>query len=203
LYDQKQGYVLTSSITPKFAPQMPKEFTVALSHRSNSTISAQAAPLYYSFGILEYLSRQPGYLSQFYSIYKYSRVTAVHFDLEVVGLGAGPSEFIMGVIPFSDFGAITIPDLLEKPGSIRKLVSAAGGMDRIRMRKTCVAEEWIGNPYLTKDYWISSTQAASTTPLDTLEPIMALIFNPLTVSTGAFWEMRTTYHIQFFDLATV
>ncbi len=76
-------------------------------------------------------------------------------------------------------------------------------MDRVTIRKGFDPAHWIGNPYQTKDYWITATQAATTVPLDNNEPVIVVL--PASAIGGTLsyhLNVRTKYHIQFFDLTT-
>lgn len=180
---------------------LPKEFSVALVDRFQTNTSA-VSDLQYSFGLLEYLNRVPTYLSELYTIYRYSRVTWVDFEVTLVNTGSAPIDLIVGVIPQVDTTAVTPAILEQKPGSVRKLVSIAGGMDRVTIRKSCDPAEWLGNPYQTKDYWVTATQAASTTPLDVNEPVFLVIPSQPTTAMSYVLNVRTTYHVQLFDIRT-
>jgi hypothetical protein len=183
---------------------MPLEFSVALRARDVLTVSASAILNSLVFSPIEYLGRTPQYMDELYAIYRYSRVTAITINAIVTNLGTAPVEVAIATMPYNDISSITLEKVIERPGSVRRLVSKSGGMDRATLTKTVIAEQAFGNPYLDRDFWIDSSQAASTTPLDSREPV-TLVSAQSIDGTGAsvIVEVRTTYHVQFFDLRSV
>ncbi len=65
--------------------------------------------------------------------------------------------------------------------------------------------EYLGNPVYDKQYWISAAQSILTTPQDTLAPVIYIGVAALDGASAYSCEhsIRVTYHLQFFDLATV
>lgn len=108
------------------------------------------------------------------------------------------------VLPYSDGVSPSTTQVGEKPGVVRKIVSAKGGMDKGVLQKTCVAQDWFGNNYFTKDYWINHAQSSSTSPLDDDEPCFVFQVTPVIPGQTIAWALTTriTYHLQYFDLRT-
>jgi hypothetical protein len=180
---------------------MPKEFSVSLVNRQNLTIAAPiAVPTRNFFGLLEYLGKRPLYCQQFYAMYKYSRVLSVNYHFELTNLTTNPFEVAFAIIPLSDGGTISLEQVIEKPGSVRRVVSGIGGMDRATLQKFAVAQDWMGNPYNTRDYWINEAQSSSGTPLDSDEPGGVLMIQALTGTLSYTLVTKITYNIQYFDL---
>ncbi len=201
-WTDNRGYSLSSHYSPAFARPFPKEFSVALTDRTVQSLALGVLNTLV-YGVVEYLGRDPMYRSQFYNMYKYSRITAVTVQATLINTSDTPAEMVMAVLPFQDLTGLTLDKLVEKQGSIRKIISPKGGIDKASLSKTAVAEKEFGNPYLDRDFWIDSSQAASIVPLDTREPILALGIQALTSSGTAWVEVKTTYHIQFFDPVAV
>jgi len=106
-------------------------------------------------GLLEYFNRVPQYANEFYTIYRFSRVTAVKYHFEVVNRGEEPIEIQGCVLPYQDAVSPSTTQVGEKPGVVRKIVSGRGGMDRAQITKSCVAQDWFGNNYFTRDFWVT------------------------------------------------
>lgn len=186
---------------------MPKEFSVALVDRQQialNAIPAGSATGYQNiYGLIEFLNKRPLYSNEFYSLYKFARVTAVSYHFEVVNTGTVPIEVMFTVCPYVDANVPpTVTQIGEKPGVVRHIISSAGGMDRRSISKTCKAEDWFGNPYFTRDYWVNAAQSVAVTPLDVEEPVgLFCVANlSLALPASATIVSKTTYHVQFFDL---
>jgi hypothetical protein len=201
LQTAKPGYSYLVNNGPSRSPPMPKELSVALVNRQNLSVSVPVAgPTRNIFGLLEYLGKRPLYLREFYTMYKFSRVLSVDYHFELINLTAVPFEVGFAILPTSDAGTISLEQVIEKPGSVRRAVSAIGGMDRITLQKRAVAQDWMGNPYNTRDYWVTEAQSASGTPLDADEPAGVLVIQGLTGTVAYSLVTKITYHVQFFDL---
>lgn len=117
---------------------MPKEFSVSLYYRQQ--INFTTGELFRQvYGVLEYLRHVPQYGPELYQLYKYSRLTMVKYDFEIVNLGRTPLEILSGVLPFDEANAASVTQISEKPGTVRKLVSGQGGMDRAKITKKAIA----------------------------------------------------------------
>jgi hypothetical protein len=78
-----------------------------------------------------------------------------------------------------------------------------GGQDRVHWSKLYAVDDWIGNAPYNK-YWMTSTQAQSSTPIDVNEPIISIVIQPTQATTwSADLTVKLLYHVQFFDLLTV
>lgn len=54
-----------------------------------------------------------------------------------------PLEVMGGILPFDEASGVSVAQLGEKSGTVRKLVSGAGGMDRASITKTCCAQNLV------------------------------------------------------------
>jgi hypothetical protein len=127
---------------------------------------------------------------------------AVTARFTVVNATATP--LLMAIAPFAseDITATTDPQFVqERQRSVSKVVSGSGGIDQGVLTKTYFAFDEIGQPVYDEKYWIDSTQAASTTPVDTKTPIVALSLSSLI--TGVSWSatanVKYIYHIEWFS----
>ena len=155
-----------STIPLAIPPTMPKEFSVSLIARTISSGTDQSTTAITRLGLIEFLGNRPLYLNELYAMYKYCRVTSAHYRFEIVNLGSASIQVAAGVVADSDFSTLSVSKIIEKPQSIQKIVSAKGGVDRAVMQARYNPQQWVGNPYYTKDYWINQTQSSSSTPLD-------------------------------------
>lgn len=190
-------------IGPIRAKPMPAEFSVALVNTDYDAFGPGASFVSRKFGIVEFLAYRPLYCLELYQIYKYARITAIEVELRVCNQSlTGPIVAALGMCANSDHASLTPDRAWETPGTVRRFLSVQGGMDRGSLRKTFVGQDAYGQPYLDQKYWIDVSQSASTTPVDTNEPVAYFI---LSDSTGVSRlqctvEWKITYHIQFFNL---
>jgi len=185
------------------AKRIPNELSVSLVNTDYDTFGVQASFVTRKFGIVEFLSYRPLYCLELYQIYKYARITAVQIELRVVNQStSSPLMVALGFCPNADHSALTSDRAWETPGTVRRLMSVQGGMDRGVLKKTFVGQNCFGQPYLDQKYWIDVTQSASTSPVDVLEPVAYYIASSATGGAvpPCTIEWKTTYHIQFFDL---
>jgi len=157
------------------------------------------------FGLVEFLAYRPLYCLEFYAMYKYARITAVTLEVKVVNRSStSPLIFAIGTAPYSEIATLSPDRFWEKSTTQRKQLSVLGGLDKGVLRKTFVAQDIMGQPYLDQKYWIDVTQSASTSPVDVNEPVLAYCLSDFTGTTGAvaYVNWKITYHIQFFDLKT-
>lgn len=207
-YNQKPAgmYSYKPAIGPTRALPMPRELSVALDNTDYMAFNPSSPSYVFQiFGMTEFLSYRPLYLLELYQIYKYARVTAVTFEFRVTNQSTTlPVMMAIGTSAYSDASGMTPDRFWERTTTIRKQVSVQGGLDRGVLRKTFVPQDILGQPYLDQKFWIDVSQSASTTPVDTNEPVILYCVSGLNGSGfGACtfnWKIR--YHIQMFDLRT-
>jgi hypothetical protein len=184
------------------APKLPAEFSVSLVNTDYDSL-AVASFATRRFGIVEFLSYRPLYCLELYQIYKYARVTAVTIELKVVNTSTTiPIVVALGQCPYADSAGLTPDRAWETPGTKRQVVSVQGGLDRATVRRTFVAQDCYGQPYLDQKYWIDVSQSASASPIDQNEPIAYYVISDMAGSgpIACKVDFKTTFHIQFFDL---
>lgn len=204
-YHQKAvgGYSFKPNIGPVRARRIPNEFSVALVNTDYDAFPPSGSYVSRKFGIVEFLSYRPLYCLELYQIYKYARITAVDIELRVVNQSTNtPLIAALGMCPNSDAAGLVPDRAWETPGTVRKLMSVQGGIDKCVLRKTFVGQDAYGQPYLDQKFWIDASQSASTTPVDANEPVgfYMLSSNTGTGPGACTVEFKLTYHIQFFDL---
>jgi hypothetical protein len=110
----------------------------------------------------------------------------------------------LGFTAFADSGSITPDRFWEHPTTIRKNISVQGGLDRVVLRKTFNPQQCYGQPYLDQKFWVDVSQSASTTPIDSNEPVVQYMLSGLDGGNmgTCYIDWKIKYHIQFFDLRT-
>jgi hypothetical protein len=178
---------------------MPTELSVALK-MADETTQILAAPGNLTYGILEFFALRPLYSAQLYQLYRYCKITAVDVNVQLVNTGASTVEVAIGYVPQLEASTATYVRLAEKTGSLRKIISAKGGLDRVTFTRRYGVEALLGEPVLSK-YWMTNSQSLSITPLDVNEPVLSIAYRNVDGSTSNMsTTVRITYHCQFFSL---
>jgi len=193
----------TTRVGPVLAPKMPREFSISSNNFVITPYSSVTGVQTQIIGLCEYLDNTPDYVSQLYSLYKYSRVTAVQIHATIVNLtGSTTLETAMGIIPYNE-NPVSPSATVSTRAAIYRTTSSMGGQDRSTLSKTYIVDDWIGNLSASK-YWITSSQAASSTPIDVIEPAIKIVSTSTPATTwSAVLTIRIVYHVQMFDLIEV
>ncbi len=188
----------------RYAP-LNDTFTVSLKNQDYFGGATElTSELFQILGVVEFLGYRPLYALQLYEIYKYCRIMRVDVRAECINTGTVGIQFAVGHIAYSDASGLTFDRFIEKPATTKKLVSPKGGMDRAVITKSLNSTMMLGS-VLDSKYWINVTQSASTTPIDTNEPVLVLgidNYQSSSVPYAAQVNFTLTYHLQFFDLRT-
>jgi hypothetical protein len=182
-------------------PKFPTHLALQLNGAGSAQLSGIAGPAYYSFGIMEFLAGAPQWITQMYDIYRYAVVTGIEIEAEFVNLSTTAiTQLAVGTAPYVDL-PLSFDSFLQLPGTTRKVQSIAAGTSRSTITKRFSAFAEMAAPYFNKDYWVTSTQAASPTPIDTSFPVGLIgVAGPTGADfvTGSL-QWRVKYHCVFFD----
>lgn len=133
-------------------------------------------------------------------MYKYMRVKGVEVELTCVNTSANPVRVVLATLPHQDVSVAGMTTLIEQPGSMSRLLSSTGGMDRVVFKKFFDCLNLVGS-YGGDHFWIDVTRATSTTPVDVREPVIVVGAAPIvSVNWNVSVLARVTYHVEFFDL---
>lgn len=153
-----------------------------------------------TFGLLEFLSSVPGYTARLYDMYKWCKILSVEARYNIANTSSNPVQFVAAVIPNNSTVGLTIDRAAEIAGSTVRLVSPQGGLDKVEITKQYNTQTMVGSRTAEK-YWINLAQASSGTPIETEEPVMFLMAQPLiSVNWSSQVIVDITYHCEFFDL---
>lgn len=153
-----------------------------------------------TFGLLEFLSSVPGYTNAMYDFYKWCKILSTEVRFNIANTSTNPVQFVAAVLPNNSTLGMTIDRAAEIAGSTVRLLSAQGGLDKVEITKSYNTQAMVGSKVAEK-YWINKAQASSSTPLETEEPVMFLMAQPLiSVNWTTQVVVDITYHVEFFDL---
>jgi hypothetical protein len=183
------------------APPLPRNFRVALrSRQSLGPSGSTGVPSLATFGLLEFLSSVPGYTNDLYDIYKWCKILSTEVTYNIVSTTSNPVQVVCAVLPNNTTLGMTIDRAAEIPGSVVKMLSPQGGLDKVEITRKYNTQTMVGSRVAEK-YWINKVQAASSTPLEAEEPVMFLMAQPLiSVNWSTQLIVDITYHCEFFDL---
>jgi len=165
--------------------------------------TTQAAVL---FPLLEYNARLPFYASQLYQIYRFSRITAIHVQMEVVNTSStAPLTAVMCCLPLVRANAITDPrGMADVPNALCKQVGLSTGMSRVVLNKTYVSQKELGQSILSgSEFYQTYSEALSAASQNDFPAIYCGV---IASQTGANWtgimKYVITYHVEFSDMKT-
>jgi hypothetical protein len=185
--------------------KQPEIYKISLTARTYDTASSAGSPVWNRYGLLEPTGLIPQYMAALYQIYRKARIVNSVISIKLINTGSEPIELVVGTMPFDWVsGSPTIAELVGKVGTKRQVVSIAGGMDRCAITKSVSSKSLLGHEYMLADFDFSYSQAISSTPIDSQEPVWYVACTALNSSTPVSYriELVVTSDIEFFDLYT-
>jgi hypothetical protein len=180
---------------------------VRLRARDYETGTAVTPPVYIrQYGILEPLNKDPTFQTQLFDLYRKARIHGSSIKIELINTGSEPIELVLTTLPYNWTAATpTLAEMVEKSGAKRVIVSGAGGMDRATVSKTVSARQILGHDYASVRYDFDITQANSTTPILSDEPVWMVGVSSLNSMTSVSYrlEVIVEYDYEFYDQDSV
>jgi len=193
-----QQYNLSTRSSPVYAPPFPTEFSVALRSNTVSTVAASSATRRYNVALLEYVSYDPLNLVQFYTMYEFSKITAIEVHYEISNYGTTPIVCTSAVVPWSQFATVAPTALATVAKAKNKIIGGLVG--KVSLRQKFPAEHYLGNVAQSSQYWIDSAQSNSLTPVSVEEPTHLLTIEATPGNNMSYTISATViFHIQFFQ----
>jgi hypothetical protein len=153
-----------------------------------------------SVGLLEPLGRSPTYMTNYYDMYKYMRIKSVVITLSICNTTTSPLTAVVSTLPFADVGVTSFSQIAEQPQAQLKLLSSAGGLDKVEFRRQYDCLNLVGS-YGGDHFWITQAQSVLTSPVDSREPVFVCAAGPTAaVNWSASAQVYVEYHVEFFDL---
>lgn len=192
-------------IRPAFTlyPNIPSKMKVNLRARTYETASAAISPLYFRYGLFEFLGRTGNYSDSLFGLYKYAIIYGGRIRLRAVNTGSEPLILAVAPLPYGWVGSTpTVGELLDNPRCVRATIGSNSGMDKVEIVNTATAKQLLGSDLAALRYQQDQAQASSSTPVFNEEPCWTAVctsFNGL--STVSFRiEVEIEYNVQFFNL---
>ena len=114
-------------------PKIPQSMNLCLRGRTYETATATASPLWFRYGLLEFLNLGGSYVDTFLNggLYKYAVVHAARITLKAVNVGSEPLILACAPLPYSWVtGSPTLAEILDQPSCIRATVGSSSGQDK-------------------------------------------------------------------------
>ena len=176
---------------------------VAIRGRTYETGASASAPLYLTYGLVEFLNRGGNYTDTLFGLYKYAKVHSSQITLRLVNMGSEPLILACAPLPANwNVGSPTLGEILDVPRCVRKNTGGNGGVDKVQIVNSAFAKDILGAEYQTSRYQMDSTQAASTTPLVATEPAWNVVISSFNASTAISFrlEVEFEWEVDFYDL---
>lgn len=186
-------------------PKIPQSMNLCLRGRTYETATATASPLWFRYGLLEFLNLGGSYVDTFLNggLYKFAVVHAARIHLKAVNVGSEPLILACAPLPYSWLsGSPTLAEILDQPSCVRTTVGSSSGQDKGLVVNASTARKVLGKDYQLAKYQMDITQATTTTPISSAEPVWTVAvssFNGLTAVSFRM-EVEIDWNVEFYNL---
>ena len=186
-------------------PKIPQTMSLCLRGRTYETASTTASPLWFRYGLLEFLNLGGSYVDTFLNggLYKNAVVHAARIHLKAVNVGSEPLILACAPLPYSWVsGSPTLAEILDQPSCVRTTVGSSSGQDKGLVVNASTARKVLGKEYQLAKYQMDITQATTTTPISNAEPVWTVAvssFNGLTAVSFRM-EVEIDWNVEFYNL---
>lgn len=185
---------------------LPQAMKLRIRARTYETATSTASPVYYRYGLVEFLGLSGSYSDSLYGLYKYARIHACKITVRAVNVGSEPAILAVAPLPHDwTMGSPTVAEILDLPKCKRTTLSSYTGMDRAEISSYSTVAEVLGDEWQVARYNMDVTQAISSTPLVANEPAWTVLFTSFNATTSVSYrlEIELEFDVKFFDLSSV
>ena len=199
----RKAGAIAKSFTPY--PKIPPSMNLCLRGRTYETATTTASPLWFRYGLIEFLNLGGSYVDTFLNggLYKYAVVHASRITLKAVNVGSEPLILACAPLPYSWVsGSPTVAEILDQPSCIRTTIGSSSGQDKGVVVNSASARKVLGKDYQLTKYQMDITQATTTTPISATEPAWVAAvssFNGLTAVSFRM-EVEIDWNVEFYNL---
>lgn len=176
---------------------------VLIRGRTYETATSSASPLYFRYGLVEFLSRGGNYTDSLFGLYKFAKVHSAKITARLVNVASEPLILAVAPLPFDWVGSTpTLGEILDVPRCVRKTTGGANGQDKCIVSSSAKVKDLIGGEASTVLYQMNQAQAASTTPINNSEPVWTVAVSTFNASTATSFrlELEFEYAVDFYSL---
>jgi hypothetical protein len=177
---------------------MPDKYRVQLNYIESASYSGTTFNNVL-YGVSGTGARIPKYWGNYFSIYKYAYIDAVHFKFEIVNIGTRPGTIALAEGNTIDSVSVNMEELARTPRALYKTSVIDGNHSVVNMSYTARAAQIMGHKLDNDEqYWTRE----STGPTAPVLPVMVLGWQPLVTGTtfDVSWTLRIRYDLSFFSI---
>lgn len=179
---------------------------VRLKGRTYDTGTAVSSPLFNRYGLVEFLQRGGSFADSLFGLYNNAIVHGCKINLRLVNTSSEPIILAVVPLPYNWIaGSPTLSEILDDPGVVRATCGSNSGMDRVSITSFTTTKAVTGKAYQASRYQMDATQAASSTPLVSDEPVWYVAmsaFNALSAISYRL-EVELEFNVEFYNLTSV
>lgn len=151
------------------------------------------------YGLSDFGLRIPKYSNEFYAMYKYAYIDAVHLTFEVVCIDVRPARLVLAESNNIDVTPTSFLELSETPRARTTVVSQGGNHQVVKLSKTTRASAVMGHR-LEDDEQFWMTQLSP--PTAPTQPLMVFGYEPIIAGSTVNLQLLVTvvYSLKYFTL---
>jgi hypothetical protein len=177
---------------------MPDKLNVKLCYIETANYSTTAFTNIL-LGVVGTGARLPKYWGNYFSIYKFAYIDAVHFHFEIANTGSTAGSVALAEGNSVDSVALDMNELARTPSSLYKTTYPGGNKSVTTLNYTAKGKDLVGHKIQDDEqYWTRE----STGPSAPILPVMVLGWQPMVIATtfDLAWTAKISYDISFFGI---
>ena len=187
-------------------PLLPKSMNVRLRGRTYDTGTSVTSPIFNRYGLVEFLQRGGSFADSLFGLYTNAIVHGCQINLRLVNTSSEPIILVVCPLPYNWVsGSPTLSEMLDDPGMKRVTVGSNSGMDRVSLTSFTTTKAVCGKSFQAGKYQMDATQAASSTPILSDEPVWYVAISSFNALSAVSYrlEVELQYNVEFYNLTSV
>jgi hypothetical protein len=151
------------------------------------------------FGVSGTGARIPKYWGNYFSIYKFAYIDAIHMHFEIVNTGTTAGSVALAEGNTVDSVSVDMSEIARTPRSLFRTTFPAGNRSVTTLSYTARARDLVGHRVEdSQSYWTRETTGPSAPVL----PVMVLGWEPMVAATTfrLSWTLKISYDLSFFGI---
>ena len=179
---------------------------VRLRGRTYDTGTSVTSPIFNRYGLVEFLQRGGSFADSLFGLYNNAIVHGCQINLRLVNTSSEPIILVVCPLPYNWVsGSPTLSEMLDDPGMKRVTVGSNSGMDRVSLTSFTTTKAVCGKSFQAAKYQMDATQAASSTPILSDEPVWYVAISSFNALSAVSYrlEVELQYNVEFYNLTSV